>query len=78
MNMSKVKNSKLKDVFNGLEEQQMLAEGLASMTVAIEDAIIYSPNTVDSYIDAINLLGNLLNDHKDKLNDLVNKGYDAV
>lgn len=76
--MSKVKNSKLKDVFNGLEEQQMLAEGLASMTGAIEDAIRYSPNTVDSYISAINLLGNLLKSHKDKLNELVSQGYDAV
>ena len=76
--MSKVKNSKLKDIFNGLEEQQMLAEGLASMTVAIEDAIRYSPNSVDSYISAINLLGDLLNSHKDKLNELVSQGYDAV
>ena len=76
--MSKVKNSKLKDIFNGLEEQQMLAEGLASMTVAIEDAIRYSPNSVDSYISAINLLGDLLKSHKDKLNELVSQGYDAV
>lgn len=76
--MSKVKNSKLKDVFNDLEEQQMLAEGLASMTVAIEDAIRYSPNSVDSYISAINLLGDLLKSHKDKLNELVSQGYDAV
>lgn len=76
--MSKVKNLKFKDVINDLEKQQMFADGLASMTGAIEDAIRYSPNTADSYISAINLLGNLLNDHKDKLNDLVNKGYDAV
>lgn len=57
--MSKVKNSKLKDVFNDLEEQQMLAKGLATNSLkeeAINSVLSVSDDKLKEVTNIIDLL----------------------
>ena len=66
------------DVFEDLEEQQILAEKLESVMRAVRDSIQYSPNSAEDYIGAISLVDDLLYSHQKKLEDLVNRGWNVM
>ena len=56
-----------------IENLGLEAEQLAAMSLAIEDAIEYGPFTEKSYHGALSLLTNLLDQHAEKINILVER-----
>lgn len=56
-----------------IENLGLEAEQLAAMSQAIEDAIEYGPFTEKTYHGALSLLTNLLEQHADKINFLVER-----
>jgi hypothetical protein len=59
-----------------LEESIMFVRQLASMTLAMTVALSSSPYEAKAYSDAAKLLANLIGDHADRLEGLINTAWE--
>lgn len=68
---------KYKDV-SKLDDLCIRMDGLASLGLAIRDSVIDSPNSADSYKDAINLFANLLFEFRNEFNTAAQEIFSKI
>lgn len=66
------------NVFNNLEKECISTENITSLAITIQDALNHGESDKSVYVGAINILTELLIDHKNRLNNFVDKGFDLM
>ena len=66
------------EVFNKMDEEQNKLEGIVSILVALDNALLYGPDDPKEYMAAITLVSNMLDDYKDTQKELICQGFETI
>ena len=63
---------------NEIEDLALEARQIACLSLSIENAMYYGPNTAETYYDALSAVTDLMSQHADKLRTVINKESAAL